>query len=143
MADHYWTEDDDTVAFYLSRCQGTRFLGIGEGTIARILSSKPPPASHPAAPMPEGSLRMRVRNFDYLDGKPNGLPNYAPNKSGMVYEKYKDLSILELRPLVINILGITVRDAVDLTDPENLDEASCPRANQLKSNSGLESWSMG
>ena len=113
MADHYWTEDDDTVAFYLSRCQGRRFLGVSEATIARILSSKPPPAGHPAAPMSEVSLLRRVRNFDYLDGKPNGLSNYAPNKSGRVYEKYKDLSILELRPLVINILGITVRDSVD------------------------------
>jgi len=30
-----------------------------------------------------------------------------------VYEKYKDLSIIELRSVVVKILGITVKDHVE------------------------------
>jgi len=63
--------------------------------------------------MSENALSMRVGNFDYLDGRPSPWSNYAPNKSGRVYEKYKDLSIIELRSVVVKILGITVKDHVE------------------------------
>jgi hypothetical protein len=58
------------------------------------------------------SLEYRIGNFDYLDGKP-GWSNYAPNKSVPVYEKYKNATIIELRSLVVQILGITVKDNVE------------------------------
>src|SRR5579862_3156628 len=79
--EHNWTEEDDIVAFYLSHCQGTRFLGIGEGTIASILSKKPPSPGYSAVRMPDVSLVRRVQNFNYLAGKPNGLANYAKQSS--------------------------------------------------------------
>jgi hypothetical protein len=116
-AQHCWTEDDDVVAFYLSRFQGIRFLGIGLATIAKILSERPQPNGKPAVPMSSVSLSYRIGNFDYLDGKP-GWSNYAPNKSGLVYEKYKNASIVELRSVVIQILGITVSDNVERTFQE-------------------------
>jgi hypothetical protein len=46
MADHCWTEYDDLVAFYLSH-YGTRFLGVGEATIAKALSRRAPPDGLP------------------------------------------------------------------------------------------------
>ena len=111
-AQHCWTEDDDTVAFYLSRFQGTRFLGVSLTTIAKILSERQRPDGSRSVPMPLASPSYRIGNFDYLDGKP-GWSNYAPNKSAPVYEKYKNASIIELRSLVVQILGITVKDNVE------------------------------
>ena len=111
-AEHSWIEDDDIVAFYLSRFQGSRFLGVSLPTIAKILSELPAPDGSRAVPMSAGSLLYRIGNFDFLDGKP-GWSNYAKNKSLPVYEKYKNATIIELRTLVIQILGITVKDSVE------------------------------
>src|SRR5690348_3462727 len=101
---HHWTEDDDIVAFYLSHCQGIRFLGVGLETIAKILSRKQPPPGYRQAPMSAYSLSKRVANFEYLAGRP-GLSNFA-RQSQHVYERYKSASILDLRPVVIAILDL-------------------------------------
>jgi hypothetical protein len=111
-AQHNWIADDDIVAFYLSRFQGIRFLGVSLPTIARILSERPRPDGSRSAPMSAISLSYRIGNFNYLDGKP-GWSNFAPNKSAPIYEKYKNATIVELRSLVIQILGITVKDSVE------------------------------
>jgi hypothetical protein len=111
MITHPWTEDEDLVAFYLSR-HGIRFLGVGEATIAKALSARPLPDGGRAVQLPEASLRMRVGNFDHLDGRAAGLPHYA-GQSRRTYEKYKNASVLELRPLVIQVLGRTVKNGVE------------------------------
>ena len=121
MADHCWSEDDDLVAFYLSR-YGTRFLGMGEAAIAKALSRRPPPNGCRAVDMPEGSLRMRISNFDYLDGRP-GLENYAA-QSFRTYEKYKNATVVELRPIVIRVLEAPIRDAVERRFKEFCDKFS-------------------
>jgi hypothetical protein len=108
---HHWTRPEDIVAFFLSRWGNQSFLDIDTATIARILSERPLPDGSRAVPIPVGSLSKRIKNFNYLDGKP-GLSNYA-QLSRDVYEAYKDASIVELRLLVIQILGITVKDNVE------------------------------
>jgi hypothetical protein len=110
--EHRWIADDDIVAFYLSRFQGPRFLGVSLPSIAKILSELPAPDGSRAVPMSVASLSYRISNFDFLDGKP-GWSNYAKNKSLPVFEKYKNATIVELRTLVIKILGITVKDSVE------------------------------
>ena len=75
-AQHCWTEDDDIVAFYLSRFQSIRFLSVSLSTIARILSERPRPDGSRSAPMSLASLKYRIGNFDYLDRKP-GWSNHA------------------------------------------------------------------
>jgi hypothetical protein len=112
-AQHCWTEDDDVVAFYLSRFQGTRFLGVSLATIAKVLSERTPPDGGRAVTMSEHSLSMRIGNFDHLAGKPYGWSNFAPNKSGRIYEKYKNATIVELRSMVIQILGLPIKDSVE------------------------------
>jgi hypothetical protein len=113
MADqHCWTEDDDLVAFYLSNHDPTaRFLGFGYAVIAKALSGRPPPEGCRAVDMPVGSLSMRVQNFDYLAGRP-GLPKYAA-QSERIHEQYKNTTVIETRPMVVGIIGLPVRDAVE------------------------------
>lgn len=110
MTDHCWTEDDDLVAFYLSR-HSDRFLGVGTAAIARALSGRALPGGRYNPDMPEDSLLMRKRNFDYLDGKP-GLGNYAA-QSKRIHEQYEDASVIELRPMVIRVLGLPTNDKVE------------------------------
>jgi hypothetical protein len=114
MADHHcWTEDDDLVAFYLSNHDNkARFLGASVPAIAKALSGRPPPEGCRAVDMPADSLRMRVGNFDYLAGRPNGLPNYAA-QSQRIHEQYKNTTVIETRPIVVRILGLPIRDNVE------------------------------
>jgi hypothetical protein len=113
MADHCWTEDDDLVAFYLSNHDSrARFLGFGDATIAKALSGRPQRNGCRAVDMPVGSLRMRVSNFDYLAGRPNGLRNYAA-QSQRIHEQYKNTTVIETRPMVVRIIGLPIRDAVE------------------------------
>jgi hypothetical protein len=123
---HCWTEDDDLVAFYLSR-HGTRFLGMGEATIAKALSERPLPDGGRPVDMPVSSLLKRIQNFNYLDGKPHGLSNFAPNKSGPIYEQYKNATIFELRPMVIQVLGLPIRAGVERSFKEFCDRFSSPQ----------------
>ena len=108
---HSWTKQDDIIAFYLSKFHADRFLGISLARIAKILSERPLPDGSAAVPMSAFSLSRRMSNFDYLDGK-GAYSNYA-KLSRAVYEEYKNASIIELRSLAIQILGITVRDSVE------------------------------
>ena len=85
------------------------FLGISAATIARTLSERPLPDGSRAVPITPDSLSYRIGNFNYLDGKP-GWPNYA-KLSRDVYEEYKNTSIVEFRSLVIQILGIGVKNS--------------------------------
>ena len=89
-AQHRWTEDDDVVAFYLSR-HGVRRLPLMEAGIAKCLG------------MSEGSLARRQANFAYLDGRP-GLANFA-KQSRRIHLEYEKKTEPELRPLVLRILG--------------------------------------
>jgi hypothetical protein len=89
---HHWTRNDDIVAFYLER-HGDRQLPFGEAKIAKILSLK------------ESSLAMRRANFGYLDGR-QGL-DHAAEQSREVFAKYKGRSEIEMRPLVLRILGLS------------------------------------
>jgi hypothetical protein len=86
---HHWTEEDDIVALYLSR-HGTRSLPMMEAGIAKLLG------------MPEGSLGMRRRNFQHLDGRP-GLEN-AAELSRQVHIRYGKMTEPELRSLALKVL---------------------------------------
>jgi hypothetical protein len=110
VADHDWTEDDDLIAFYLSR-HNDRFLGVGTAAIARALSGRVLPDGRYNADMTEGALLMRKSNFDYLDGR-LGLSNYAA-QSQRIHEQYKDASVIELRPMVMRVLGLPMNDRVE------------------------------
>jgi hypothetical protein len=108
---HRWTKPEDIVAFFLSRFGDRSFLNLSTAAIARILSERPLPDGSRAVPITEGSLLYRIGNFNYLCGEP-GWSNYA-QLSRNVDEEYKNASIVELRSLVIQILGITVKDSVE------------------------------
>ena len=110
---HHWIKPEDIVAFYLSRFGDRAFLGISTATIARILSERPLLDGSHVVPITPGSLSYRIGNFNYIDGKP-GWSNSA-QLSRDVYEEYKNASIVELRSLVIKILGITVKYSVELS----------------------------
>jgi hypothetical protein len=89
-AQHRWTEDDDVVAFYLSR-HGTRRLPLMEAGIAKHLG------------VLESSLARRRANFAHLDGRP-GLP-HAAKLSQRIHQQYVSATEAELRPLVLRVLG--------------------------------------
>jgi hypothetical protein len=91
-AQHRWTENDDVVAFYLSR-HGTRRLPLMEAGIAKRLG------------MSEGSLARRQANFAYLDGRP-GFDHVA-KLSRRIHQQYEKATEAELRPLVLRVLGQT------------------------------------
>jgi hypothetical protein len=88
-ARHAWTENDDLVAFYLSR-HGSRFLPLTEGGIAAALG------------MSEASLAMRQGNFAHLEKK-QGLSHVA-QQSCRIYGLHKGASESELRPIVLRVL---------------------------------------
>src|SRR6266478_2935685 len=50
-------------AYYLSRFQGTRFLGASLAAIAKILSERPSPDGKRAVPMSLASLSYRIGDF--------------------------------------------------------------------------------
>jgi hypothetical protein len=112
---HHWTKPEDIVAFFLSRFGDRSFLGIRPATIVRLLNERPVPDLSLPVPLTLGSLEYRIGNFNYLDRKP-GLPDRKPlwcnyaQLSRDVYEEYKNASIVGLRSLAIQILGITVKD---------------------------------
>jgi hypothetical protein len=54
---------------------------------------------------------MRISNFDYLAGKP-GLSNYAV-QSQRIHEQFKNKTVNELRPMIIQVLGLPIRDSVE------------------------------
>src|SRR6516162_2485085 len=72
-ARHRWTEDDDVVAFYLSRHR-TRRLPLMEAGISKRLG------------MSKASLAQRQANFAHLDGRP-GLAHVA-KLSRRVHQQY-------------------------------------------------------
>ena len=81
---HQWTESDDIAALYVYKF-GVEHLPY---TIKEIASRKG---------IEFGSFRMRIQNFNALDGK-GGLDHYA-KQSKDIYENYKALSETELRQL--------------------------------------------
>src|SRR5271155_241381 len=114
---HHWIKSEDIVAFFLSRWEDRSFLDTSKATIARILSERPLPDGSLPFPLTLGSLEYRIGNFNYLDRQtgPHRKPMW-PNHAQLscdVYEEYKSASIIELRSLVIQILGLTVKDSVE------------------------------
>jgi hypothetical protein len=87
---HRWTEDDDVIAFYLSR-HGTRRLPLMEAGIAKRLG------------MSEASLAKRQANFAHLDERP-GLAHVA-KQSIRVHQKHEKATEPALRALVLRVLG--------------------------------------
>jgi hypothetical protein len=87
---HRWTEDDDVVAFYVSR-HGTRHLPLMEAGIAKRLG------------VSEISLARRQANFAHLDGRP-GLDHVA-KLSRRIHQQYGRATEPELRPMVLRALG--------------------------------------
>lgn len=85
MPNHHWTEADDIAALYVYRF-GTERLGTSTTDLARSPGIK------------AGSFRMRVKNFQALDGK-GGLENWA-HQSERVFERYRNVSEETLRRLV-------------------------------------------
>ena len=89
-AQHRWTENDDVIAFYLSR-HGARRLPLMEAGIAKRLG------------MSEASLARRQANFAYLDGR-GGLAHVA-KQSRHIHQQYEKATEPALRPLVLRALG--------------------------------------
>jgi hypothetical protein len=88
---HRWNQDDDLIAFYMSR-HGTNDLPIAQEGIAKLLG------------MSEASLIMRQRNFTDLEGK-HGLSHVA-KQSIRIYERHKSTSKAELRSLVLRVIAV-------------------------------------
>ena len=74
---HKWTREDDIVTYYLYRF-GPRSLNISIEDISKILG------------MSESSLKMRIGNFQAVDGA-GGLQNYA-KLSEIIYKEYKKIN---------------------------------------------------
>ena len=72
---HKWSKEDDIVAFYLYRF-GPKSLMMTFGEISKKFG------------MSEASLKMRVANFQAIDGA-GGLENYA-KQSEKIYNEYKN-----------------------------------------------------
>ncbi|HET7437383.1 MAG TPA: hypothetical protein VFN10_21945 [Thermoanaerobaculia bacterium] len=87
MANHHWSEADDIAAFYVYRF-GAEKLGQSVTDIAHSFGIKP------------GSFRMRIKNFQALDGK-GGLENWA-SQSEEVYRRYGRADEEALRRLVVS-----------------------------------------
>jgi hypothetical protein len=85
MTTHRWTEADDLAALYVYLF-GTEKLHTTVTDLARSLDIKP------------GSFRMRVKNFQALDGK-GGLENWA-DQSEQVFHRYRDVNEEKLRRFV-------------------------------------------
>jgi hypothetical protein len=85
MANHHWSESDDIAALYAYRF-GVERMQTTLTELARSLGIKP------------GSFRMRVKNFQALDGK-GGLENWA-NQSDRVFERYRHATEPTLRALL-------------------------------------------
>lgn len=84
MANHHWSEADDIAALYVYRF-GVARLGTSTTDLARSRGIKP------------GSFRMRVKNFQALDGK-GGLENWA-DQSERVFHRYANVDEETLRRL--------------------------------------------
>ena len=74
---HKWTPEDDLIAFYLYRYESSS-LRMTTEFISKKLG------------MSEASLRMRIGNFQAIDGK-GGLQNFA-KLSERIFNQYKDIS---------------------------------------------------
>lgn len=85
MTNHSWTEFGDVAALYVYRF-GADNLGKTIEDLARSRGIKP------------GSFRMRVKNFQALDGK-GGLENWS-DQSEQIFNRYRDLDEERLRRLV-------------------------------------------
>lgn len=83
---HRWTETGDLGAFYVYRF-GHQALGRTRGAVARALDLDP------------GSVRMRIQNFQAIDGS-GGLGHFA-KQSVRIYERHRTASEPELRALVL------------------------------------------
>jgi hypothetical protein len=86
MAKHRWSEADDIAALYVYRF-GIERLGMTIVDLARSRDIKP------------GSFRMRMKNFQALDGK-RGLENWA-DQSEQVFRRYATMEPESLRQLII------------------------------------------
>ncbi|HJQ35814.1 MAG TPA: hypothetical protein VKB93_01615 [Thermoanaerobaculia bacterium] len=85
MPNHRWTEADDIAALYVYRF-GPERLGMSTTELARSRGIK------------AGSFRMRVKNFQALDGR-GGLKNWA-DQSAQVYDRFRNASEETLQRLV-------------------------------------------
>lgn len=83
---HRWTETDDLGAFYVYRF-GHQALGRTRGAVTRALGLDP------------GSFRMRIQNFQAIDGS-GGLAHFG-KQSVRIYERYRTATEPELRALVL------------------------------------------
>ncbi|HEX8618372.1 MAG TPA: hypothetical protein VF911_12360 [Thermoanaerobaculia bacterium] len=90
MAKHRWSEADDIVALYVYRF-GAERLAVSVTEVARSRNIKP------------GSFRMRLKNFQALDGK-GGLENWA-DQSEQVFRRYGDADEENLRRLLVVCTG--------------------------------------
>ena len=86
MANHRWSEADDIAALFVYRFGADR-LGTTTTDLAHSRGIKP------------GSLRMRIKNFQALDGK-GGLENWA-NQSEQIFRRYRTASEETLRALIL------------------------------------------
>lgn len=85
MANHRWSEADDIAALYVYRF-GAERLNTTIAELARSRDIKP------------GSFRMRVKNFQALDGK-RGLDNWA-DQSERVFHRYRNTDEVSLREVL-------------------------------------------
>jgi hypothetical protein len=85
MANHRWSEADDVAALYVYLF-GAERLDTTVAELARSRGIKP------------GSFRMRVKNFQALDGK-GGLENWA-DQSEQIFHRYCNMDEESLRRLV-------------------------------------------
>jgi hypothetical protein len=87
---HHWTESDDLAALYVYKF-GVENLPYSQDEIALRKGIKP------------GSFRMRIENFRAIDGE-GGLDHFSKLSMG-VYERYRNLSVAELRRKAFPELG--------------------------------------
>jgi len=87
---HVWTREEDIVAFYLSRFGDLGLVGTPEMVAARLGINVE-------------ALRMRIQNFNSLDGR-KGLKHPAA-KSKAVFEEFRGVGEGELRAVVLGDLA--------------------------------------
>lgn len=88
---HIWSEDDDIIAFYLSR-YSTKLINFTYVKISNKLG------------MSIGSLNMRTKIYKHLDNKPGGLCN-APEQTIIVFERLKGIDSSIYKEIVEKLLA--------------------------------------
>ncbi|SMM97976.1 hypothetical protein SPONN_1344 [uncultured Candidatus Thioglobus sp.] len=89
---HTWTYEDDVLTFYIYRYEADDFISLN--SVARHIGFND-----------TGSLKMRVKNFQAVDGKIGGLENYA-QLTEQVYNEYQSVSQETHREKCLKIMEI-------------------------------------